>query len=648
MVTLKNKPLISASDFETTVYKDQERTDVWAAGYVELWTEDVKIFNCIEDYFSHLFSLNTDQITYFHNLKFDGAFILSYLLTELKLKQACKITKITPLTVEWLKAEEMENDTFKYLIAGQGQWYSITIKHNDNLIEIRDSLKLLPFTLKRIGESFKTKHQKTTMEYVGYREPHGVITNDEREYISNDVLVLKEGLEKTFEEGHDSLTIGSCCLKEFKEGYYYPVWRQFFPNLAKIEIDKDTYGSSNADEYIRKSYKGGWCYVVKEKEKKIFRNGVTLDVNSLYPSVMSFSLGYTFPIGKPKFYSSNREPKNLLTKNETYFFIRLRTRFKLKENMLPTIQIKNSFMYNNTEYLTTSDVLGDDGEYYDTYINYEGKTVPAIPELTLSKTDYILFKEHYELYDTEYLDYCTFVTEGLIFDKYLNKYKEIKQNSTGAVRELAKLFLNNLYGKMATNTNSSFKYALVKDGRVVFTCIPEKNKKPVYIPIGSAITSYARDFTIRTAQKNYYGPDKRGFIYADTDSIHCDLSIDEIKGVKLHNSDFGCWKCEGEWDEAIFTRQKTYIEHIVRKDGVDVEPFYDVKCAGMPPKCKDLFVHSMMGTLPEGELNKEEKEFLKTKRTLTDFDIGLKVPSKLRPVTIIGGVVLVDTSYEMR
>ena len=64
-------------------------------------------------------------------------------------------------------------------------------------------------------------------------------------------------------------------------------------------------------------------------------------------------------------------------------------------------------------------------------------------------------------------------------------------------------------------------------------CI-ENGKKPGYIPVGSAITSYARNFTIRAAQMNYFGKDKPGFIYADTDSIHCNIAWHEVSGVKIH------------------------------------------------------------------------------------------------------------------
>ena len=205
---------------------------------------------------------------------------------------------------------------------------------------------------------------------------------------------------------------------------------------------------------------------------------------------------------------------------------------------------------------------------------------------------------------------------------------------------------------MASSKNSSFKVAYLKEDKTVgFYTILEDDKQPGYIPVGSAITSYARNFTIKAAQANYHGVDNRGFIYADTDSIHCDLSPEEIVGIKEHPKNFCCWKLESCWDEAIFTRQKTYIEHITIEDKEPIEkPYYSVKCAGMPEKCKDLFIKSMTGyEIQEGdEYTEEEKKFIQTKRTLEDFTIGLVVPGKLLPKRIIGGVILVDTPYEMR
>ena len=45
----KFKSRIFVGDFETTVYKGQEDTEVWASACVELGTEDVKIFHSIDE-----------------------------------------------------------------------------------------------------------------------------------------------------------------------------------------------------------------------------------------------------------------------------------------------------------------------------------------------------------------------------------------------------------------------------------------------------------------------------------------------------------------------------------------------------------------------------------------------------------------------
>ena len=266
-------------------------------------------------------------------------------------------------------------------------------------------------------------------------------------------------------------------------------------------------------------------------------------------------------------------------------------------------------------------------------------------------------KDHYDLVDFEILDGCWFYALTGIFDEYIEKYKHQKLVSKGALRELAKLFLNNLYGKMASSKDSSFKLAYVKDDKTIgFLPVTESNKKAGYIPVGSAITSYARNFTIRAAQANYHGVDNPGFIYADTDSIHCDLPPEEIVGIKVHDKNFCCWKLESCWDKAIFTRQKTYIEHVVAENLEPIEnPYNNIKCAGMPKRCKDLFELSLTGDADNSkEWSDEEKEFLfdkdntPIKRDYSSFKIGLKVPGKLRPKRIRGGVLLVETSYEMR
>ncbi len=648
-------------DFETTVYKGQTSTEVWASASVEMYTDNVNIFHSIDEQYNYFIEQNCNIVAYYHNLKFDGSFWLSYLLVDLGYKQAYNKIGEGDLSIEWKNEKDMDNKTFKYSISDKGQWYSITIKVNNHIIEIRDSLKLLPFSVKRIGDSFKTKHKKLEMEYKGFRYAGCVITDDEKKYIANDVLVVKEALEIMFDAGHNKLTIGSCCLSEYKnicqkstknQLEYY----EMFPDIYNINLDTTKFKYPNAGEYIRKSYRGGWCYLVKGKENKIYTKGTTADVNSLYPSMMSSESGNKYPIGIPHFWKGNFIPDEALLQNK-YYFIRIKTRFYLKPNMLPFIQIKNNLLYKSTEMLETSDVYDNKTkQYYTHYKDINGNMTDTRVELTLTMTDYELIKEHYELVEFEILDGCWFYSQIGIFDEYIDKYKKIKMESKGAMRELAKLFLNNLYGKMASNEDSSFKFAYIKDDKTIgFIPIAEANKKAGYIPVGSAITSYARNFTIRAAQKNYHGVNKRGFIYADTDSIHCDLEPQQITGIEVHNKNFCCWKLESCWDTAVFTRQKTYIEHVTHEDLEKIDkPYYNIKCAGMPQKSKDLFELSMQGTADiNEEWTDEEKDFLfkdgkPIKRELSDFKVGLKVPDKLIPKRIRGGILLMESTYELR
>ena len=650
---------ILVGDFETTVYKNQTDTQVWASGVVEMYTEDVKIHHSIEETFDYLCSLKTDVIIYYHNLKFDGAFWISYLLVDLGYEQAVEQISDNCYDVRFLPRKYMKNKSFVYTISDMGQWYTITIKINNRFIEIRDSLKLLPFSVKKIGKSFKTKHKKLDMEYVGFRYAGCEITDKEKEYLSNDLLVVKEALEIMFNEGHSKLTIGSCCLAEFKKNFDKDMWKTFFPDMQSIPLNEEEYGCANAGDYIRKSYKGGWCYLKKGEENKVKRNGTTADVNSLYPSMMSSESGNRYPIGKPTFWHGNYIPIEALT-NDKYFFIRIKTRFYLKENKLPCIQIKGSWNYKGTEWLETSDMFDKrTGKFIKAYKDLDGNTVQVRPILTLTMTDFILIKEHYNLVDFEILDGCYFESAIGLFDSYIEKYKRIKMVSEGALRELAKLFLNKLYGKLASSTNSSFKYATIREDKSVgFVEVVANEKEEGYIPIGSAITSYARNFTIRAAQNNY-----DSFCYADTDSIHCDVTPERVKGITTHPTKFCCWKLEAEWDEAIFVRQKSYIEHVVKesnKEGEmeDVTPYYNIKCAGMPDTCKNLLNQSLIG-FDQNNMNEEQKKlweqlceedrkFITTKREITDFKKGLIINGKLLPKRIRGGIILVETTYEMR
>lgn len=641
------------ADFETTVYDGQEETEVWASALADIEdpNDNVFVFHSILETMEYLTYLNEDCVLYYHNLKFDGNFWLWFLLHEVGFKQGYEVTQDGIYTMK--RDRDLNNNEVIYCISDMGQWYTITYKYRGHKITLKDSLKLLPFSVRKIGKDFKTKHQKLEMEYKGKRYAGCEITPDEMAYIKNDVLVMKEALNIMFSEGHDKLTIGSCCLAEYKKIVGKYDWQNDFPRLDTIALDETQYGSDNADAYIRKSYKGGWCYLVQNANDRIYTNGTTADVNSLYPSMMHSDSGNIYPHGKPCFFKG--APPSQALKPNRYYFIRIRTRFYLKAGKLPFIQIKGNPRYKSTEMLTTSDFKDrKTGQYYTQYVDRDGVTHDSIVELTLTCTDWELMQEHYDLVDLEILDGCWFFARAGMFDEYINKYRKIKMESKGAQRQIAKLFLNNLYGKLATSPISSFKVAYMKpDESLGYTIQTEANKDPVYIAAGSAITSYSRNFTIRAAQANYHGADGKGFKYADTDSIHCDLPPEQIQGIRVDDNAFCCWKLESCWDKAIFVRQKTYIEHITHEDRKPIDnPYYNIKAAGMPQACKDQLNISMTGaTKDDIEKYKDDEnklKFITTPRTMKDFKVGLTISGKLVPKCIKGGVVLEDSDFTLR
>ena len=636
------------ADFETTVTgnADQASTEVWASALVQIRTNndedidnEVYIDNSIDAFMARVnYTTSVEKsnvVVYFHNLKFDGSFIVDYLL-----KKGFS-TAIDNKYNKWVQDKYMTKRSFKPTISDMGQWYMIKVKlPSGQFITFKDSLKLLPFSVEEIGAAFQTKHRKLEMEYIGTMRAGGSITKDQRAYITNDVLVVKEALEIMFSDDLNKLTIGACCKDQYKKSVMKEDLIAWFPSMYKMAIPEN-FGTPNADAYIRKAYKGGWCYLKEGCANQIYHNGSTADVNSLYPSMM---ISKNYPVGKPKFFKG--QPPEKINDENILYFLRIKTRFNLKPGYLPTIQIKGSSYYKSNEWLHTSDVFYK-GAYYSAFTSPTGEKIEMKPILTLTKPDFELLKEHYELTDLEYLDGCYFYTVpgSILFGDYVNKWAEIKKNNKGAKRTQAKLFLNNLYGKFSAKVDSTTKEPYLDDiGDLHYKIVPAIDPdKEWFIPVGAYVTSWAREFTIKAAQENY-----DSFIYADTDSIHCNCAADQIKGITVHPVNFCCWALEAEWDNAIFVRQKTYIEHVIKEDCEYIEkPYYSIKCAGMGKRPKEL----LKANLSNEKLKKvtpEEAEFLSKPLTLNDFKVGLTVPSNLKARVVPGGTLLLPQPYVLR
>lgn len=577
-----------AVDFETNVSETDCR--VWAYSICEIGNPDNFIYgNNIEDFMKFCQNKRENYVLYFHNLKFDGEYIFNYLLNN---------------GYECIKDKKERRDkTFTTLISDTRQFYSIEIffdtknKKHINKVTIYDSLKILNFSVEQIAKDFNLPIRKLELDYKTNREIGHVLTQDEIDYIRNDVEIMARALKIMFDEKLTKMTIGSDALSNYKD--MNKNFNKYFPVLP-YEIDKD----------IRKSYKGGFTYLNDSYKEKETKEGIVLDVNSLYPSVMKFE---KLPFGEPLYFNGKYEYDMLYP----LYIQTFSCMFKIKKNKIPTIQIKNNLSFLPNEYIKSSE--GD------------------IVTLTLTNIDIELFFEHYDVYEITYHSGWKFRAIKGLFTSYIDYWSEQKINAkkdkNDALYRISKLMLNSLYGKFGLNPDVRGKYPYLDENEVVrYAMYPKETRNAIYIPVASFITSYARRKTITTSQSikdftiSKYGIDY--YIYSDTDSIHL-LNIDESElssFVDIDDYRLGAWKLESKFKRGKYIRQKCYIELGYDKLNVTI--------AGLPKKLAPL-------------INFENFNIGFTTENLTDEEIK-NTGKKLTFKHVKGGVLLVDTDFTIK
>lgn len=531
---MNKKRRIFAADFETTTKEEDCR--VYASGCMEIGKEDTFWYaNNIDDFVRYLSV--TDTLVYFHNLKFDGEFLINWLF-----EQGFRHTQ----------EQKLKPYTFSTLIDDMGNFYSMEIQFRRTSMRILDSLKIIPMSIEKMPKAFGLDIEKLSDNYDYYkdREKGHILTEDEIEYLKHDIIILSRSLEYMFSHNMTKMTTASNALAHYKLTITNSEWKANFPT-PNLEQDK----------FVRKSYKGGYTYLNPIYKEKDIEDVIVLDVNSLYPSVMRYEM---LPFGKPKKFEGRYEED----KEYPLYVQNFKCNFLLKEGKLPSIQIKNSGRFVPTQYLESS----------------EDEQV----ELTLTSVDLNLFLEHYEVYDIEWLGGYKYKQRNTQFIEYVDYWNNIKSQATKdeneGLRTISKLMLNSLYGKFATNPEGNIKIPIInEEGLVKYRVVEGNEREPLYIPTATFITSYARKKTIETAQKireyslEKYGVDK--YIYSDTDSVHTTLSLEELEEfIEIDETKLGAWKFEGKFNYSRYLRAKTYIQ------SQDKETL-SITCAGMPKSC---------------------------------------------------------------
>lgn len=512
------------ADFETTTDPDDCR--VWACGICEVGGDFLFEYGDSIEWFIAWCAEHAQCNVYFHNLEFDGAFIMDWLLRN---------------GWEWVDGRDNATDgTFTTVISDANQVYCVELFFTEMArVKVYNSLKVIPLSVENMAKSYGLEIRKGSIDYGAYREPGHVLTDEEVAYLENDVRIVAQVLDRFLKEGLNKMTAGSNALSDF----YRRVgglkgFRRWFPVLSAEE-----------DAFIREAYRGGFTYADPRFAGREVGEGSVYDVNSLYPSVMRDE---QMPYGWPVWFDG--KPPDM--RGFPLWVAQVTCSFRVRDGHIPCIQLKGNFRFDQTEYLTRSD-----GEV----------------TFTVTNVDWELIQRQYHVYNLRWHGGYAFKSCAFRFKPYIDHWISIKEEATvegnKGLRQIAKLMLNSLYGKFATRTKVRSRRPVLVHDVLRYVDIDPKDRRPVYLPVGVFTTSYARSRTVTAAQLN-----RDRFLYADTDSVHL-LGFEPPEGIEVDDVRLGAWKHESDFTRAKYLRAKCYIEYEVGND----EP--TVHVAGMPRSC---------------------------------------------------------------
>lgn len=489
------------ADFETTSeyqYMQEGLTKVYLWGCDYLYEDKYEWGISIESFMEYLISLNDDIVCYFHNLSFDGEFLI-YSFME---------NGYTPV----YGVDELNDDEFTHITSDNGTIYKIEIKLYGHKIEFRCSYRLIPVSIKDLGKLVGVEKLDETYDYncIRHYNSKEEVDKDTLKYLYNDVNIMKQAIVKAIEQDLTKLTIASSA---------YSSWKSEMFNFEKYLCQEPK--NEEANQTIDASYRGGITMCNPRIAGKMQYNLCSYDVNSLYPSTM---LKYDMPCGEPKKVDDFGTSKyNYLVKIYVHYA-------KIKKGYHPFIPCKMSRLGSY--------------DYDDEFDNIV---------LCLWYDEFTLFRLYYDV-DYTLQDIWRFRKYKDVFSKYFDKWKHIKETTKNPVeKKIAKLMMNSLYGKFGTNDDKFSKEIQSFSNEIIsYVNVPNETKY-YYRAIASYITSQARCTLIRAIEQN---ADR--FLYCDTDSIY--LKGTEIPDLPIHDTKLGFWGFEGNYPQALFIKAKCYIK----------------------------------------------------------------------------------------
>lgn len=302
------------------------------------------------------------------------------------------------------------------------------------------------------------------------------------------------------QRGLCKITAGGASMEAFVSGE----WKWYYDKFPQLEPDTK---KSLHDAYI-----GGFM-VAKEGA---YGKAIDVDCNSMYPSILRDEW---LPWGLPEPYDGEyvQDDDMPLHCDELTF------RAELKPNGHP-------FLLDNRS------VYG-----LDRLTSTRGYVTRVLTDI-----DQQLLRENYEVSIYRHVRGWKFRRSKGFFCSFIDEWGELKQRETGEKRQMAKLIMNALVGKMASLPKGAVMLPLSKDGITLDWDIAqrrESNLKTDYLPIPVWVNAYARRKLMDVCHSN---ADR--LLYANTDG--CILSgWEPVDSCEIHPTELGKWKIAARYEK---------------------------------------------------------------------------------------------------
>lgn len=538
------------------------------------------------------------------NLTFFGYYIVDFFTFD-----ACLLLCFDPEKEVFFEDNELPDRSFTYLFTKNG-FQNITVNCFGNIVKFinADSLISAP----------KKDTENVTCEYRAKK--------------------AFEILQTLRNNGYKKNTIASNSMDELRAMIGRKLFNDLYPRLEDRKLDEKDFGSKNAFDYIFKSYGGGWLFLNPSfKQKTLKKQKIDVfDCNGMYPAQLSCKF-QKIPVGEPKFVKCERLPEYLKGEEAKsyYYFIRFKCSFFLRPRRFPFVKIKGDPRFRVGENLISS-CLNANAEYYKRFSDikfekhYQKKHVVT---MTMSETEFKLFRENYLISDFEILDFCVFeAAKRNFFYNFFEKRSFLRGELTGDLKKNEKSMANTVIGKFATGYDAPFFVLQKTESRLSY---PEKydgEKAAGYIPLAAAVVSAAKCEVVRIAQLNY-----DNFIYSNTDSFHL-LNCDNPEGFLIDQEKSGYFKLEFAATDGRYLRENSYV----LKNGDDLK----IVCS-MSENAKDNLMQAFLKKENFEEKTEQEIEFIKRGLDVEDYQIGLKIPGNEILRIVPGGVLRTKVESEL-